>query len=71
VISRAGVLCKRAASITKLAKAEIAEIQKRQAEMSERLITNYRATRSSATTPPSKRRSQVQLAARQLVIVQR
>jgi hypothetical protein len=39
----AEMFCKRMASITKLAKAELAEIRERQAEMSERLITNYRS----------------------------
>ena len=38
----AEMFCKRMASITKLAKAELDEIRERQAEMSERLITNYR-----------------------------
>jgi hypothetical protein len=35
--------CKRMAQVTKLAKAELAEIREHQAEMSERLITNYRS----------------------------
>ena len=38
----AEMFCKRMASITKLAKAELDEIRERQAEISERLITNYR-----------------------------
>ena len=38
----AEMFCKRMAAITKLAKAELDEIRERQAEMSERLITNYR-----------------------------
>jgi TnpA family transposase len=38
----AEMFCKRMVSITKLAKAELDEIRERQAEMSERLITNYR-----------------------------
>jgi len=38
----AEMFCKRMASITKLAKAELDEIRERQAEMSERLISNYR-----------------------------
>ena len=38
----AEMFCKRMASITKLAKAELDEIRERQAEMSERLIANYR-----------------------------
>lgn len=38
----AEMFCKRMASITKLAKAELDAIRERQAEMSERLITNYR-----------------------------
>jgi hypothetical protein len=38
----AEMFCKRMASITKLSKAELDEIRERQAEMSERLITNYR-----------------------------
>jgi hypothetical protein len=39
----AEMFCKRMASITKLAKAELAEIRERQAEMSERLISHYRS----------------------------
>ena len=35
--------CKRMAQVTKLAKAELAEIREHQAEMSERLIINYRS----------------------------
>jgi hypothetical protein len=38
----AQMFCKRMAQVTKLAKAELDEIRERQAEMSERLITNYR-----------------------------
>ena len=36
------MFCKRMAQVTKLAKAELAEIREQQAEISERLITNYR-----------------------------
>ena len=39
----AEMFCKRMAQVTKLAKAELAEIREHQAEMSERLITNYRS----------------------------
>jgi hypothetical protein len=39
----AEMFCKRIAQVTKLAKAELAEIREHQAEMSERLITNYRS----------------------------
>jgi hypothetical protein len=39
----AEMFCKRMAQVTKLAKAELAEIREREAEMSERLITNYRS----------------------------
>jgi hypothetical protein len=39
----AEMFCKRMAQVTKLAKAELAEICEHQAEMSERLITNYRS----------------------------
>ena len=38
----AEMFCKRMAQVTKLAKAELDAIRERQAEMSERLITNYR-----------------------------
>jgi hypothetical protein len=37
------MFCKRMAQVTKLAKAELVEIREHQAEMSERLITNYRS----------------------------
>jgi hypothetical protein len=37
----AEMFCKRMAQVTKLVKAELAEIREHQAEMSERLITNY------------------------------
>ncbi|MCA1698105.1 MAG: hypothetical protein LC790_04055, partial [Actinobacteria bacterium] len=39
----AEMFCKRMGQVTKLAKAELAEIREHQAEMSERLITNYRS----------------------------
>jgi hypothetical protein len=39
----AEMFCKRMAQVTKHAKAELAEIHERQAEISERLITNYRS----------------------------
>jgi hypothetical protein len=39
----AEMFCKRMAQVTKLVKAELAEIREHQAEMSERLITNYRS----------------------------
>jgi hypothetical protein len=39
----AEMFCKRMAQVTKLAKAELAEIRERQAEMSERLIIHYRS----------------------------
>jgi hypothetical protein len=39
----AEMFCKRMAQVTKLAKAELAEIREHQAEMSDRLITNYRS----------------------------
>ena len=38
----AEMFCKRMASVTKLAKAELAEIREREAEISERLIISYR-----------------------------
>jgi len=37
------MFCKRMASVTKLAKAELAEIREREAEISERLIISYRS----------------------------
>ena len=39
----AEMFCKRMAQVTKLAKAELAEIRERQAQMSERLIIHYRS----------------------------
>jgi len=39
----ADMFCKRMASVTKLAKAELAEIREREAEISERLIISYRS----------------------------
>jgi Tn3 transposase DDE domain/Domain of unknown function (DUF4158) len=39
----AEMFCKRMASVTKLAKAELAEIREREAEISERLIISYRS----------------------------
>jgi len=39
----AEMFCKRMASVTKLAKAELAELREREAEISERLIISYRS----------------------------
>jgi len=44
----AEMFCKRIAQVTKLAKAELTEIREREAEISERLIINYRGARRAA-----------------------
>ncbi len=59
----AEMFCKRMASVTKLAKAELAELREREAEISERLIISYRSVlgcldpRSSETAAASVRRA--------------